>query len=95
MIIMDKDLTMETMPVPTLPLPFAVRQNRHGEWWIYDTSGSMHHAVARIYQGGEQLAQDMAALPLLLHVRRLVLDGASWPELVVAAHAALQSCKET
>jgi len=73
----------------TPPMPFEVRQNRHGEWWIYDTSGTGHHAVARIYQGGEQPAQEVAALPLLLHTARLIVDGASWPELVVAAHQAL------
>ncbi len=79
----------------TPPAPFAVRENRHGEWWVYDTSGHEHYAIARIYQGGHQLAGHVAALPILLHVCRLVVDGASWPELVVAAHAALQSGKET
>ncbi len=79
----------------TPPAPFAVRQNRHGEWWIYNTSGREHHAIARIHQGGAQMAKHIAALPLLLHTARLIVDGASWPELVVAAHAALQSGKET
>ncbi len=79
----------------TLPLPIAVRENRHGEWWVYDTSGHEHYAIARIYQGGQQVAGHVAVLPLLLHVNRLVLDGASWSEVVVAAHAALQSGEET
>jgi hypothetical protein len=68
--------------------PLAVRENRHGEWWVYGASGPVHHAVARIYAGGEEMAQDVAALPLLMHLCQLVLDGASWPELVLAAHQA-------
>ncbi len=79
----------------TSPASFEVRENRHGEWWVYDTSGHEHHAIARVYQGGHHLAEHIAALPLLLHVCRLVLDCASWPEVVVSAHAALKSGEET